>query len=160
MDTLIQKIYLEEQNSFACRKYRTPQFETKWHKHEECELIVITECDGTAIIGDYVGEYKKGDVFFLASNLPHWFRKSDQKMIGSAIVVHFLKNFWGYPFLLVPEMKKIRQFLEGENNGLQIQLSLQKTISSGIENLEKATELDRILQLLNILNLLSQSKQV
>jgi len=23
------------------RRYRTPDFETNWHKHEECELIVI-----------------------------------------------------------------------------------------------------------------------
>ena len=82
MNTLIQKILVEEQHSFACRKYRTPQFETTWHKHEECELIVITEGHGTALIGDYVGEYKKGDVFFLSSNLPHWFRKTEQKMIG------------------------------------------------------------------------------
>ena len=109
MDTLIQKIYVEEENSFACRKYRTPKFETNWHKHEDCELIVITEGHGTVLAGDYVGEYKNGDVFFLASNLPHWFRKSQQKMVGSAIVVHFMKDFWGSPFLLIPEMKKITQ---------------------------------------------------
>jgi AraC-like DNA-binding protein len=159
MDTLIQKIHLEEQNSFACRKYRTPQFETNWHKHEEYELIVITEGQGTALIGDYVGEYKKGDVFFLASNLPHWFRKSEQKMIGSATVVHFLKEFWGASFLLMPEMKKIRQLLEGDNNGLQLKQSLQKNIAAGIDQIEKAGGVTRIQLLINNLHLMSQSKQ-
>jgi AraC-like DNA-binding protein len=159
MDTLIQKIHVEEQNSFACRKYRTPQFETNWHKHEEYELIVITEGQGTALIGDYVGEYKRGDVFFLASNIPHWFRKSEQKMIGSAIVVHFLKDFWGSSFLLLPEMKKIRQLLEGDNNGLQLCQSLQKKIAEGIEQIEKVTGVDRIQLLLNNLHQMSQSKQ-
>ena len=159
MNTLIQKIHVEEQNSFACRKYRTPQFETSWHKHEECELIVITEGHGTALIGDYVGEYKKGDVFFLSSNLPHWFRKTEQKMIGSAIVVHFLKDFWGTPFLSMPEMKKINQLLEGDNNGLQLIQSLQKKITAGIEQMEQATGVDRIQLLLNSLHLMSQSKQ-
>jgi AraC-like DNA-binding protein len=159
MDTLIQKIHVEEQNSFACRKYRTPQFETTWHKHEECELIVITEGHGTALIGDYVGDYKKGDVFFLSSNLPHWFRKTEQKMIGSAIVVHFLKNFWGNSFLLMPEMKKINQLLESDNNGLQLVQSLQKKITTGIEEMESATGVDRIQLLLNSLHLMSQSKQ-
>ncbi len=62
MKTLIQKIHIEEQHSFACNIYRTPKFETNWHKHEEAELIVITEGHGTAMIGDYVGEYKSGDV--------------------------------------------------------------------------------------------------
>jgi len=159
MNTLIQKIHVEEQNSFACRKYRTPQFETSWHKHEEYELIVITEGHGTALIGDYVGEYKKGDVFFLSSNLPHWFRKTEQKMIGSAIVVHFLKDFWGTPFLSMPEMKKINQLLEGDNNGLQLIQSLQKKITTGIEQMEQATGVDRIQLLLNTLHLMSQSKQ-
>lgn len=159
MNTLIQKIHVEEHNSFACRKYRTPQFETNWHKHEECELIVITEGHGTALIGDFVGEYKKGDVFFLSSNLPHWFRKTEQKMIGSAIVVHFLKDFWGASFLSMPEMKKINQLLEGANNGLQLNQSLQKKITAGIEQMEQATGAERIQLLLNSLHLMSLSKQ-
>jgi AraC-like DNA-binding protein len=159
MKTLIQKIHVEEQNSFACRKYRTPQFETNWHKHEECELIVITEGHGTALIGDYIGEYKKGDVFFLASNLPHWFRKSNPKMIGSAIVVHFLKDFWGPSFLLLPEMKKVLQLLESENNGLLLRQSLQKNIAVKIEQIEKATGIERIKLLLDSLQQMSLSKQ-
>lgn len=57
MKTLIQKIHVEEHYSFACRTYKTPDFETAWHKHLECELILITEGNGTALIGDYIGEY-------------------------------------------------------------------------------------------------------
>jgi AraC-like DNA-binding protein len=159
MNTLIQKIHLEEQNSFACRKYRTPQFETNWHKHEECELIIITEGHGTALIGDYIGEYKRGDVFFLASNLPHWFRKSDHKMIGSAIVVHFVTDFWGSKFLQLPEMKKVLQLLKGDNKGLQLRQSLQKKVGISIEQIEKASGIDRIQLLLNSLHEMSQSKQ-
>lgn len=67
MRTLIQKIHIEEQNSFACRRYRTPDFETSWHKHEECELILITEGNGTAMIGDFVGEYKPAIFILLAA---------------------------------------------------------------------------------------------
>ncbi len=159
MDTLIQKIYIEEQYSFACRKYRTPKFETNWHKHEECELIVITEGHGTVLVGDYIGEYKKGDVFLLASNLPHWFRKSHQKMIGCAVVIHFLKDFWGTQFLHLPEMKKITQLLESGNNGVQLQHSLQRKIADGIEQMEKTTGISRIQQLLDILHQISISKQ-
>jgi hypothetical protein len=159
MYTLIQKILVEEQNSFACRKYRTPQFETNWHKHDECELIVITEGHGTALIGDYVGEYKKGDVYFLASNLPHWFRKSNPKMIGSAIVVHFLKDFWGPAFLTLPEMKKILNLLDGDNNGIQLRQSLQKSVAGKIEQIEKAEGVERIQLLIDCLQQMSISKQ-
>jgi AraC-like DNA-binding protein len=159
MKTLIQKIHVEENHSFACRKYRTPQFETNWHKHKEYELIVITEGHGTALIGDYVGDYKAGDVFFLGSDLPHWFRKTNQKMIGSAIVVHFLKDFWGERFLQMPETKVIRHLLESDNNGIQLLDGLENNISNLIQELEKADGIERIYLLMQCLRLMSQSKQ-
>lgn len=149
MKTLIQKIYVEEHHSFACRTYKTPNFETAWHKHLECELILITAGNGTALIGDYIGEYKEGDVFFLQSNVPHWFRKLQNNAIGSAIVLQFLSDFWGEDFLSLPEMKPIARLLGQENTGIQLQGNLSKEISAGLRQLEYAEGLDRIQLLLN-----------
>ena len=144
MKTLIQKIHVEENQSFACRTYRTPQFETNWHKHEECELIIITEGHGTALIGDYVGEYKRGDIFFLASNLPHWFRKHQPRMTGSALVIHFKKDMWGESFLQLPEMKSINQLLNSKNNGLQLTKKLQKETAATMEQINNAKGIERM----------------
>lgn len=159
MKTLIQKIYVEEENSFACRLYRTPHFETNWHKHEEYELILITEGHGTALIGDYVGDYKPGDIYFLGSGLPHWFRKAHQNITGSAIVLHFQKNFWGNNFLHLPEMKTVLRFLESDNNGIQLQKKLQVNITGLINQIEKTSGVDRIFLLLKSLQQMSESKQ-
>jgi AraC-like DNA-binding protein len=159
MKTLIQKIHVEEENSFACRLYRTPHFETNWHKHDEYELILITEGHGTALVGDYVGDYKPGDIYFLGSGLPHWFRKSQQNMTGSAIVLHFLKDFWGDSFLQLPEMKAVHRLLESDNNGIQLQKTLQKNIAALIPQLVKANGLHRIHLLLATLQQMSESKQ-
>ena len=159
MKTLIQKIHIEEENSFACRLYRTPHFETNWHKHEEYELILITEGYGTALIGDYVGDYKPGDIYFLGSGLPHWFRKSNPNIIGSAIVLHFLKDFWSNQFLQLPEMKTILRFLNSDNNGIQLQKKLQKNIAELMPQIQQADGLNRICLLLNGLQQMSESKQ-
>jgi AraC-like DNA-binding protein len=159
MKTLIQKIHVEEENSFACRLYRTPHFETNWHKHQEYELILITEGHGTALIGDYVGDYKPGDIYFLGSGLPHWFRKSNQNMTGSAIVLHFLKDFWGENFLHLPEMKAVLRLLNSDNNGIQLQKNLQKNIAALIPAIEQTNGLNRIYLLLNSLQQMSESKQ-
>ena len=156
MKTLIQKIHLEEQHSFACNIYKTPRFETNWHKHEECELILITQGHGTAMIGDYVGEYKAGDVYFLSSNLPHWFRKHQPKMIGSAIVIHFKQDFLGEPFLQMPEMKSIHHFLK-KNDGIQLQKKLKKEIAVTITEIESAKSYQRIFLLLQVLQKMSAS---
>lgn len=159
MKTLIQKIYVEEHHSFACRTYRTPDFETAWHKHLESELILITEGNGTALIGDFIGEYKEGDVFFLQGNVPHWFRKQEKTSIGSAIVIHFLNDFWGAGFLSLPEMKPISRFLENKNTGLQLHGQLSIDIAKIIIELEQAKGMDRIQLLLNSMLKISQSEE-
>lgn len=159
MKTLIQKIHVEEYNSFACRTYKTPDFETAWHKHLECELILITEGNGTALIGDYIGEYKQGDIFLLNTNVPHWFRRSQSTTIGSAIVIHFMRDFWGTGFLALPEMKNIAGLLDSENTGIQLQENLSNDIAVLIRQLEFATGIERIQLLINCMQKISISAQ-
>jgi len=156
MKTLIQKIHIEEHLSFACNIYRTPTFETNWHKHEEAELIVITEGHGTAMIGDYVGEYKTGDVYFLAGNLPHWFRKHQSKMINSAVVIHFKENVFGEAFLQMPEMKSLNSFLK-KNDGIILQKKLKKEIGNTIAEIEQTKNYQRVFLLLQCLQKISTS---
>jgi AraC-like DNA-binding protein len=160
MEPLIQKIHIGQDSSFACRTYRTPYFETNWHQHEEYELILITEGQGTALIGDYVGNYNAGDIFFLAGNLPHWFRKTHHKIIGSAIVVHFTKQFLGEQFLKLPELKHVHQLLTGSNNGLQLHKNLRNKIAKEIYTLEKVQGLNSITQLLHCLDTIGTSKEI
>ena len=159
MKTLIQKIHVEEYNSFACRTYKTPDFETAWHKHLECELILITEGNGTALIGDYIGEYKQGDIFLLNTNVPHWFRKSQNTTIGSAIVIHFMRDFWGEGFLALPEMKNIAGLLDNKNTGIQLQENLSNEVAVLIRQLELAAGIERIQLLISCMQKISTSAQ-
>lgn len=159
MRTLIQKIHIEEYNSFACRTYRTPDFETAWHKHLECELILITAGNGTALIGDYIGDYKKGDIFFLSPDLPHWFRKSNQEMVGSAIVIHFRKDFLGQAFLALPELKNISKYLDNKDTCIQLQNELPGKVEEIIRKLEHTEGIDRLLLLITCLQMISVSPE-
>ena len=43
----------------------------RWHAHEEYELHLIVETRGKAFVGDYIGEFKAGDLFMTGPNLPH-----------------------------------------------------------------------------------------
>jgi AraC-like DNA-binding protein/quercetin dioxygenase-like cupin family protein len=158
LKTVLQKIHLEQDRSFACRKYITPGFETNWHKHEEFELIIITHGHGIVMMGDFVGEYKTGDVFFIAGNLSHWFRKSAAKMVGGAIVTHFAKSFWGDDMLQLPEMKQIHQLLL-KNNGIQLQAKLKKLVVEYVLQMEKSTGFESLHILLQCLQTISSSKQ-
>ncbi|MEJ7587002.1 MAG: AraC family transcriptional regulator [Ferruginibacter sp.] len=157
MKTLIQKILPEEDQSFACRSYRTPNFETNWHKHEEFELILITEGHGTAMIGEYIGEYQPGDVYFIACNLPHWFKKQHHKMTGCSIVLHFKQHIFGNEFLLLPELKNVYQLLL-KNDGIQVHPPLKKELASRIIEMQTHTGFRRLSTLLDCLQMISTSQ--
>jgi AraC-like DNA-binding protein len=43
----------------------------RWHAHEEYELHLVVETRGKAFVGDYIGEFKPGDLFMTGPNLPH-----------------------------------------------------------------------------------------
>ncbi len=158
MKTLIQKIFVEENQSFACRTYTTPNFETNWHQHEEYELILITQGYGTIMIGDYVGEYKTGEVYFIAGNLPHWFRKNHPKMVGSAIVCQFKKDFFGKSFLLLPELKNIQSFLL-KKDGIQLQQQALQQVATKLTTIEKAKGYERLMLLLDCLQCMALDSQ-
>ena len=158
MKTLLQKIHVEEHQSFACRQYKTPFFETNWHKHEDFEIILIEEGHGTAMIGDYIGEFKTGDLFFIAGNLPHWFKKHHHKLIGCAMVVHFKQEIFGRDFLQLPELLAVQKlFLK--NDGLQITNKLKKELATDILKLETLKGLPRITLLLHCLQKISTANQ-
>jgi AraC-like DNA-binding protein len=93
----------------------------------------------------------------MTSNLPHWFRKSTTKMIGSGIVIHFLKDFWGEQFLRLPEMKNICQFLNGKDSGIQLHSALKAELTQLIRQLEVTTGVERITGLLSCLQKISTS---
>jgi len=156
MKTLLQKIYLEEHQSFACRTYKTPQFETNWHKHEEYELIMITEGHGTVMIGDYIGEYNTGDIYFIAGNLPHWFKKQHHKITGAAVVIHFKPSIFGDEFLLLPELKNIAMLFK-KNDGIQLQRKLKKEITGIINEINTLKGFQRIFSLLQCLQKISST---
>ena len=136
MKPLLQKLPLSENSSFVCRTYRTPYFETPWHQHDEFEIVMVQEGIGNALIGDYFGEYKPGDVFFLGSNLPHWFRKSDHNQTGSALVVHFLPEFWGKPFLSLPEMQAVCELFTLSKRGLKLHDAARQRVGGLLNEME------------------------
>ena len=158
MKTLVQKIHVEEHQSFACRPYKTPFFETSWHNHEEFELILIKEGHGTAMIGDYIGEFKTGDLFFIAGNLPHWFKKQHHNVVGCSMVLHFKKEIFGEIFLQLPELLTVHKLL-GKNDGIQIMGKLKKELSQEITAMDTYKGLQRITILLQCLQKISVSSQ-
>lgn len=158
MKTIVQKIHIEPQSSFACRTYSTPHFETNWHVHEEFELILITEGSGTVMIGDYVGDYTTGDLYFIAGNLPHWFRKSNAKMIGSAKVLHCKPELLLTAFSNFPEMKHLQYFI-AKKDAILLERKLKAEIAPMIEKIETGKGFQKLILLFQAIYKISVSNK-
>jgi len=159
MKPLIEKLPLSGDTSFVARTHRTPLFEVPWHQHLEYELIFFTEGAGMSFIGNYVGEFEVGDVFFLGSNLPHTFQKNNEDMVVSAVVVHFREDFWGAELLQLPESKLINKLLKTAAHGLKFSGEMKSQLGKMILSLEKEKGFRRILSLLECLALMSETEE-
>lgn len=158
MKLLIEKLPLSENTSFVARTYRTPHFEVPWHQHIECELILFTEGKGTAFVGNYIGEFEPGDVYFLGADLPHTFQPV-KGVATSAVVVQFREDFWGKDFLLLPENNSIRKLFEKATRGLKLYGNCKQQLNALIKQLETAEGFQRIICLCNCLYSIASSRE-
>ncbi len=154
MKPLIQKLALNAETSFVAKTFRTPYFEVSWHQHVEYELILFTEGSGICFIGNYVGEFKTGDIFFIGSDVPHTFQKQQKEMFAAAVVIQFREDFWGADFLNIPENNSITELFALSMAGLQIKGKGNYLLEAQIKSLEFATGFSRISTLCNCLQLI------
>lgn len=159
MKTLIQKLPLETNSSFLAKTFETPHFETPYHLHNEYELMVIKKGYGTAFVGDFIGEYKVGDVYLHGAKLPHWFRKKEKDIIGASMVVQFKDDFLGPGFFDLPEMKSVRKLLNRSARGFYCTGDLAKSIRKQLHQIEYLPDFKRIQSLLDMLYEMSISNE-
>ena len=159
MKPLIQKLPLDEGASFVARTYETPNFEVPWHQHEELELILLNSSSGITLVGNHIGEYEEGDVYFFGKNLPHGFRKQEEEMIGNAMVVQFREEIFGEMFLDLPELAFIKKAIRKSRQGMKLQQDLKQKIAESLVRMESQRGFQRIRTLLDCLHLISRSNQ-
>ncbi|MFT3935058.1 MAG: AraC family transcriptional regulator [Chitinophagaceae bacterium] len=156
MKPLIEKLPLAEDTSFLAKTFATPHFEVPWHQHIEYELIYFIAGEGSSYIGNYVGDFACGDIFFLGSNLPHTFQKADKDLFTSAVVVQFKENFWGNDFMQLPESRQIKNLFDISMQGLKINENCRQILAPMIKELETAKGFERIIKLCNCLLLIEK----
>ena len=134
-----------------------PAFYGLLHQHEEFQISCILAGEGTLIVGDSINRYKPGNVFVLDGNLPHVFRSDNSKNgLSHMKSVFFTKSTFGKEFFRIEELKTLQSFFKKAENGFKI-TSKQKHNISLLEQLFKASKLDRFILFIQLLKNLNQS---
>jgi AraC-like DNA-binding protein len=166
MKPVLEHLPLKAKESFVVKYFDYPYYPTPWHFHPEYELVLVTESTGKRFVGDSVTDFKPGNLAFIGPNLPHLYRndaayyKPNQNMHASSIVIHFLETSFGENFLSLPETKKLSKLFAKSTRGLEVTGKTNTLVSKKMHDLCHAEGLTRWIGLLDILNILSASKEV
>lgn len=139
-------------------------FATPWHYHPEYEIVLVLESTGKKFVGSNISHFKPGDLCMIGAYLPHYYRNDEQfyakdaNIRARSLVIHFLEDFMGGNFFDLPECQAIKNLLERSKFGLNFGPQTVEKVAAKIKDLEHLTGIKRLLELIAVLAILSESE--
>ena len=156
------KVPLQLESSFSIR--HDTSFGSLWHYHPELELHYLIRGEGVRFIGDNISNFSPGEIIFMGENLPHKWHCQEEVVPSNprygveAIVLHFSPNCMGNDMLQLPEARLLPLLFEKAKKGMVITDETRDKLIPLIKAASKAENLDRLISLLSILKILSETK--
>ena len=129
-----------------------------WHFHPEFELVFIEGADGNRHVGNHNSRFKGSDLVLIGSYIPHLNFDYGIKTAYEKIVVHMPPDFLKTDFVATPELASVHQLMEDAKKGIAFGNDSKSMIRSRLKNLADLNSFDQFLELINILNVLSNAK--
>jgi len=165
MKSVEKRLPQEIDKSFIVFNEVGPFFPCPWHYHPEYELVMVRRSTGRRMVGDHIGYFEEGDLVFMPPRIPHvWvndpeFLEGKKDYPADAIVIQFMDDFLGQPFMQIPEMEEFRKFLKIADRGLVIKGKSRERINAIMEKMLVSNGLKRLSYLFNIFDILSAMKK-
>lgn len=135
------------------------------HQHPEIQITLITRSEGVLIVGNYIGNFKEGDVFVIGKNQAHVFRNDaiyfnpDNSLVAENISIFFDAQYFGDFFWNLDEMEAVRQFVAEAAGGLRIEGKTTETIATLLKDIVHKKGLDKLITFFTILRVISESAE-
>lgn len=134
----------------------TESFYDMLHQHEEIQISLILQGEGTLIVGDSVRRFTKNNIFVIGSNLPHVF-KSNPRATKTSLMhsLFFSKSSFGQHFFTLEELMKLQPFFYRARHGFIINSQTSNALTL-FKKLENTSKFNRFVIFLKLLNIASQ----
>jgi AraC-like DNA-binding protein/quercetin dioxygenase-like cupin family protein len=147
--------------SFQFEEIQRDQYGCSWHFHPEYQLGLVLRSAGYRIVGDNITPLRAGDFTFLGPNLPHLWSNDEEHSRNRrgvhALVVHFREDFLGSEFLHQPEVLEIGRLFARSATGLRVTGHTRERAAEMLQALGAHHGFKRLLDLLEILQLLAEA---
>ncbi|MBT8303444.1 MAG: AraC family transcriptional regulator [Bacteroidia bacterium] len=132
-------------------------FYDKLHQHEEIQLSLILEGEGTLIVGDTANYYKKDDILVIGGNIPHVFKSNTETSTKSHMLSIFFKySSFGDGFFMLEDLNELDVFFNKAKKGFKI-ITSKSEASKLFLKLHSASRIERLIILLQLLKISSKS---
>ncbi len=156
MRASLEKVAIRLGESFACRKFCLPRFDSGWHFHPECELTLIENSYGLRFVGDSIARFETGDLVLLGRNLPHyWTNPPDWRGTARSIVVQFQEELLGPRWLETPEFRAVRRLLSRAQRGVHFRGAAASVAAKRLRTMTGLAPFPRLQVLLETLDALA-----
>lgn len=160
MKVYFHKIAKPSQSSFVVRHDIASNFGKPVHYHTELELHLTLKGEGVRFIGDKVSSFEPGNILLLGEDLPHaWHAREGADSGVEAVIIQFKRSCLGDDFFSLPELTHIRQLYEVAKKGLLLHGKCRDKVEALMLKSIDAGHFQRIIILLEILNLVADTKE-
>lgn len=162
MKPVFEKVPLYK-TSFIFKDEHFPFYNTFWHSHPELEIAFLKDGHGKILAGDGLKQLCVNDIILFGPNLPHsWYSEnianSGQKEVGQ-IIIQFPENLLGSDWLKINEFAHFTELFQRAGYGIRFFGSANKQIGGSIMKMFGCKEMERMLELLRILDTMAGTKE-
>ena len=160
---LPERVSLSEAQSFFVEKVPLLHLNSKWHFHEDNEIIFIPMGKGTVYIGDGRFTFSEGILIMIGSYTPHiWvlnneFTPENPNIKEEAVVIKFRESLFGNHFIQYAGTDRVKSLIEKSKHGIIFTGDKVQPLKNKLKTFNKFDCFDKLLFLLDILNVYSKS---
>lgn len=165
MKAALQKSSIPDSQIFVIRDLKEKHFDPVWHAHSEYQLFVVLQGTGTRFIGDSIRSFKPGELIFTGPHLPHLWRsdekyfKKNSSLETHGIVLYLDEHFLGQNMLDKVELHRLKVLFDKSMRGLEFYGHHKLQVIEMMKGLLKMNGVSSLVQLLQILDILSTTKE-
>lgn len=164
MKLALQKSSIPASKIFVVKELEEKHFDATWHAHSEYQLFMVLKGKGTRFIGNTVQSFNAGDLTFLGPGVPHLWRSDSMyfdkrnKHFIHGLVIYFRADFIG-DLIEKEEMQQIRSLFKKAKRGIEYYGNAVNELGTMMKNIIAAHGAASLIQLLQMLELMAQTKE-
>jgi AraC-like DNA-binding protein len=162
MSASLEKLLLNEDESFFIGIFQDNLEKSSWHYHNNFEISFITEGSGKRIVADSIEEFQPGDLVFLGRNLPHvWIADKETRTPSNRtlemVFLQFTPNVLSQQLLVLPEFGNVKRALDFSERGIQIVGQTLNEVSEIMLQLPYLKSFERMLHFFRLMDIIGKS---